>query len=87
MIAPRLGVECLLVGAVVCVGRIVALKWLTSQKGCARLVVSNFDEWVSRCQRLGQGDIRVVGEARWRPWSRRLDVRRAAVCLVSGSQG
>lgn len=42
----------------VCVGSVVAVEWLASQEGCARLVVSNFGEGVSRVQRLGYGDIK-----------------------------
>lgn len=66
MVTTRRGVEGGLARllVVVGVGRIVAVKRLTSQKGCARLVVSNFGEGVSRGQRLGQGDIKsVLGEA------------------------
>lgn len=42
----------------VCVGSVVAVEWLASQEGCARLVVSNFGEGVSRVQRLGNGNIK-----------------------------
>jgi hypothetical protein len=49
----------------VVVGGVVAVERLTSQEGCARLVVSNFGEGVSRGLRLEHGDIKSVllGEA------------------------
>ena len=45
-------------GVVVGVGSVIAVERLASQEGCARLVVSNFGEGVSRVQRLGYGNIK-----------------------------